>query len=390
MNSTPICLAPWKSILIDTNKDLKPCCAYERGDLGNLNNTSIQEIISGPAWTDVKRKLTNQEWPQGCAVGCKEREEKIKYSVRLSYQKNYTFSNDDKINYLEFNGSNICNLACLHCSPKFSSKWLIEWKKLEKSLPLGILDPAKNEKRSSEFLTNSDLVLKNLKELDLTELRNVMFKGGEPMLNNETLSALEYFDTISILSKLEIQIITNGTIANEKILQLLNKAKKVLITISVDGVGKLNEYIRYGGDSDTQNLQKNIKLFSSFIKTVEITLSVSVMVYNIFNLLEIRKFWYTELIKYHRSVPFFNIIVIDPLYLNPCVLSDATRLKLIEHYKKYQRKNEFEIVIKSLSGNYLGDKLHNDWVSYTKEIEALRGNSIVDLVPELKEELQFR
>jgi sulfatase maturation enzyme AslB (radical SAM superfamily) len=393
MNSTPICLAPWKSILIDTNKDLKPCCAYERGDLGNLNNTSIQEILSGPAWTDVKHKLTNQEWPQGCAVGCKEREEKIKYSVRLSYQKNYIFSNDEKINYLEFNGSNICNLACLHCSPKFSSKWLTEWKKLEKILPGGMLDPAKNEKSSSEFLTNSKLVLKNLKELDLSDLRNVAFKGGDPMLNDETLIAIKHFEDISILDKLEIQIITNGTIINEELLQLLNKAKKVLITVSVDGVGKLNEYIRYGSNtnSNTEQLKKNIEIFASFIKNIELTFSVSVMVYNIFNLLEIKKLWTLELSKYNNFIPaFFSIIVIDPMYLNPCVLSNETRLKLVDFYKQHQVRDEFEIVINSLSGEYLGDKIHNDWVRYTNEMELLRSNSILELVPELTEELQYR
>jgi len=387
-NNIPICLVPWKSILIDTNKDIKPCCAFN-GVLGNLNKNTIKEITSGPLWTDTKNQLANQEWPKPC-LDCKEQEEKLNHSVRMNYRENIKFSDDDKINYLEFNGSNICNLACLHCSPKFSSKWTSEWEKLEKILPLGILDSNKNIMPQSNFLTNPDLVVKNLKELDLSGLIHLVFKGGDPMLNDETVSILKHFDDISVLNQLEIIIFTNGTIVNEELLKLLDKTKKVLIVVSIDGIGKLNEYIRYGNNSHTDQLKKNIKIFKSFIKNIEITISCSTMVYNIFNLLEIRKFWIDELLQDSTFTPYFHIIVSDPSYINICVLSDGTRSKLIKYYKAHQHKNEFDIIIKALSGNYLGDEIHNNWVRYTEEMEKLRGNSIVELVPELKEELQYR
>lgn len=388
-NKTSICSVPWKSILIDTNKDLKPCCNYARGNMGNLHHKSVTEILSGKAWTTVKEKLNNNEWPEGCETGCKVLEDKFGWSARMSYEKNYVFSNDNKLNYIEFNGSNICNLACLHCSPKFSSKWLGEWTKLEQVLPKGILDPVKKGTHST-FLTNPDLILKNLKELDLSDLRHVAFKGGDPMLNDETLTALKYFDEISILDKMEIQIVTNGTIIDNELILLLNKAKRVILTVSVDGIGKLNEYIRYGNNTNTEQLKKHIEIFSSSIKNLELTLSVSIMVYNIFNLVNIREYWQHELKNYNLMKPFFNIVVVDPPYLNPCVLSFETRTKLIEYYTANQIRNEFDVVIQSLAGEYLGDDVHNNWVRYTAEMEKLRGNSILDIVPELKEELQYK
>ena len=39
MNIT--CAAPLTSILIDTNKGIRPCCYYQAGFLGNLNKNSI-------------------------------------------------------------------------------------------------------------------------------------------------------------------------------------------------------------------------------------------------------------------------------------------------------------------------------------------------------------
>mgnify|MGYP000577584602 FL=1 len=91
------------------------------------------------------------------------------------------------------------------------------------------------------------------------------------MLNDETVSILKHFDDISVLNQLEIMIFTNGTIVNEELLKLLDKTKKVLIVVSIDGIGKLNEYIRYGNNSHTDQLKKNIKIFKSFIKNIEIT-----------------------------------------------------------------------------------------------------------------------
>ena len=61
-----------------------------------------------------------------------------------------------------------------------------------------------------------------LKELNLSELKVVMFKGGEPMLNEETLEALRYFDELNLLSNLEIIVFTNGTIIHKEILSFLD------------------------------------------------------------------------------------------------------------------------------------------------------------------------
>ena len=212
----PICLAPWNSILVDTDKKVKPCCAFNKF-LGNLNENTLKEIISGPLWTDVKTKLSNQEWPEGC-LGCKTEEEKIGWSVRQSFLKNNRFDNctSDEIVYLELNGSNICNLACLHCSPLFSSKWFSEWTTL--GTEVNFLDAYKNQ-GPQKFSVNTEQILNNLKELDLSKLNYVVFKGGDPMLNDETLIALQYLDNLSL--KMDQKIDNLGTRINNLLYWML-------------------------------------------------------------------------------------------------------------------------------------------------------------------------
>ena len=114
------------------------------------------------------------------------------------------------------------------------------------------------------------------------------------------------------------------------------------------------------------------------------------MIYHIFNLVEIRDFFKQLTKQYNALDPYFNIIVTDPEYLDPRLLPFEAREKLIDFYKKNQRKSEFEIVIKGLAGDYLGDRVHNNWVAYTKEMEKIRGNSIIELVPELEEFLYYK
>ena len=388
MDSIPLCWAPWGMALIDTDKKVKPCCAYQGTDLGKITDTkSIYDIINDGPWQELKNKLSKQEWPIGCK-SCHENELNTEWSTRTYFNTDeYLLSLRDtynsKIVFMEFNGSNLCNLACLHCNPTYSSKWAIEWKKMRTHLS--------HDHKFHNTMPNVELVEQNLEQLDLSSLRVIHFKGGEPMLNSETLCVLEYLDKISILQYVDITMFTNGTIKNEKIIALMSKAKSVRITISMDGTGDLNNYIRYGNDVDRENITDTVAMFSS-IPGCEISFSVSVMVYNIFNLVAIRDFWLEFKTKYKKTVvfPYFKLAVTSPNYLNPRVLSDSTRKDLIKFYENNQVRTEFEYVIKLLSNGYLGDSVHNEWVDYTKKIEAIRGNSIIKLVPELEKELIYR
>jgi hypothetical protein len=128
--------------------------------------------------------------------------------------------------------------------------------------------------------------------------------------------------------------------------------------------------------------------FSSF-QNVIFSFSVSVMVYNIFNLVEIRDYCLECAKKYKTELINFNLFVTHPTHLDPRVLSDDTRKKLIEYYSSKKIKNEFLHVISLLSKNYVGDILHNKWVDYTHLMEKQRGNSITELVPQLKNELRY-
>jgi hypothetical protein len=45
-------------------------------------------------------------------------------------------------------------------------------------------------------------------------------------------------------------------------------------------------------------------------------------------------------------------------------------------------------VINLLANDFLGEQIHAQWVEYTELLETVRGNNIIDIVPQLKKELE--
>lgn len=393
------CKIPFTSFTMDMNKGIRPCCAYG-SQLGNVATENIVDIISSNNWKILKEQLSNNIVPYGCIAPCQVKEQLSGSSARTtinSHPPNIESYERNKLNFIEFNGSNICNAACLHCSQYFSSRWSIDNKKaIAQSLTYdinkrnrldGIIALAKPH---AGFLPNSELVISNLKLLDLSELNSITFKGGEPFLNLETWEVLEYLDGIHILSNLEVIVVTNGTVINEKIVDLLAKCKNVRITISVDGVNELYNYIRYS-DVKFEFLENNISIFNSIPSVQNIHISTTVMNYNIFNLNEITNWSIYLASKYKKfqSSPYFENILHQPSYLSIQTLSDQVRQQLIEHYTN-ENNDLYKHVITALGASYSGDEIHDKWVMYTELMESIRNNSIVNIQPSFKKELELK
>jgi radical SAM protein with 4Fe4S-binding SPASM domain len=407
MIDTVLCTAPLTSILVDTNKGIRPCCYYEGHFLGNIKEQTISEIMSNDKWKKLKEQMYAKEWPTEC-LGCKKIEDDSGRSLRHSYVGgggiDITGWEDEKLTILEFNGSNICNLACLHCHGGFSSKWVVERKKvtefakrydIEKQERISnfrsiveMTDNSRYQANNVMHVPDTELILNNLQHVDLTKLRMLIFKGGEPLLNAETVAVLEHLDSLNLLGNLKVSVSTNGTYINDTIIELFKKCGHIQFLISVDGVGELFNYIRYG-DAKFDTIEETLEVVNQ-LQNVDISFNNTAMNYNAFNLLEIRD-WAIEMSKkYDRVSPTvgFNNFVQSPIYLSMNTLSDETRKYLVDYYSKNSIHNEFEYVLNVLSNDYLGDEIHSKWTEYTELMETVRGNNITDIVPQLKKELR--
>jgi len=384
MTDTPICLAPFSSIVVDTTKKIFPCSAFDNrlDGFGNIKTENISTIVNNDGWNILREELADGKIHKGCD-GCNQRGKDTGWTLKDMYQDNaqgYKLGGweDGRIRLLELSGSNVCNLACLHCSNTFSSAWADDYFRLgyDWNVDTTYGDP--------------ELLLENLSRLDLTAVNRIEFKGGEPLLNPETVASLEYLKNKDLLKNIDVIINTNATIVDEKLLELLAHAKFVQILVSVDGPDKLNQYIRFGRGvvASFENIERTIEKYNS-LPRVKIGIACAVMVYNVFRLAEIRDWWNELKLKYANMEVLrdFHLIVTYPEHLNIRVLTTSTRQRLIAYYTSVQSElKEFSRVISVLEAPYLGSTVKNAWVDFTNNLDKMRGNSLLIAEPLLAAE----
>ena len=385
MSDKPLCLAPFSNLVIDVDKKVFPCSAFDNRlkGFGNIEKENISTIVNNSSWNILRENLADGQFHKGCE-NCNAREKDTGWTLKNMYQdddQGYKLIGweDGRIRQLELSGSNVCNLACMHCSNTFSSAWADDYTRLGFDWNV------------ETTYGNPELLLANLSKLDLTAVNRIEFKGGEPILNPETVASLEYLKNKNLLKNIDVIINTNATVVDEKLLELLSHAKFVQILVSVDGPDKLNQYIRYGRDivASFENIERTIEKYNS-LPRVKIGIACAVMVYNVFRLSEIRDWWSELNIKYKNMEVLrdFHLIVTYPEHLNIRVLSTSTRQRLIAYYTSVQSElKEFSRVISVLEGPTLGPSFKNEWIDFTNNLDKIRGNNLLAVEPLLATEL---
>lgn len=384
-----LCSAPFSGLLVDPNKQVRPCCVYKGADWGNIKTSNIQEILTHPDRLKLQSDMLAGVWNPGC-VDCKRSEDQTGRSVRKGNFVGFTVK--PAIQYLEYNGSNICNLRCAMCNPFFSSAWADFNKKhnilKSDNIPSVFVDwevHGPNAKVAEDFF----------KHIDLSELRALVLKGGEPFLNKENIALLEHLKDIDTLKNVSVTLVTNGTVVNQDMLELLKHAKSVGITLSKDGPNDINRWIRWSDSHPDLSTDSNIK--SNIVQLLKLpNISVlkntfSLQIYNVFRLAEHRAWWEEEIVpisKAVKSITVFDYLVFTPQH-NIRALTDATRQQLITKYKPLNENGLYNHVIQQLQMPYAGDPIHNFFVNHARKMDKTRDVSIVDLVPELAIEMQI-
>lgn len=245
--SSTACSLLWTHVALDMDGSVMPCCRFvvdptDRVDPRKEKSTWIKtgvpymhqglhSAFTGKEFSHMRETMLAGGKLSGCKK-CWDTEASGVESARQNWNKKYShfIGTQPKLRFLEIGFSTHCNLACRMCSPEYSSKWH------------SIVHPGK-----TVDVGFTDYI-KKLNTADLSEVEYVKFVGGEPMMDkNHDKFILSLEDFGIDLSQLTLRYHTNGTIrASQSILQTWKKVKKVVLNISVDGVGEVNEYQRPG------------------------------------------------------------------------------------------------------------------------------------------------
>lgn len=359
------CYAPWHSLTVRFNGDIAADCVYT-ARYGNILKQSLEDILSSDQSKSTKSSILNDVLPKECSQ-CTAKENVNGHSRRIFFnevlnpiipiQSNYTVDYNDIV-FLEFNMSNICNLKCRMCSGVNSTAWIKEDIKLSKH---SILQRPVNSPEFGYTNISEDIVDSLFEDGKyFTNLKYVNIKGGEPYLEPVNKKIMQKLISMGIARNIILDISTNGTIVDLEFDALALQFKETRWHVSIEGIGRLYEYIRGGDHFTFEQLEQNIKSFAKFDRVI---LAGTVMTYNVCHLIELEQ-WFHK-IKQSNFELYLNNVVTTPSYLNPCLLPDS-----ILQGTGYTHDNKLNHEVAT-------------FVEYTNRVDELRGTSILDVCPEL-------
>lgn len=237
------CYNPFINLFFDTYGNGIACCRSHKTILGTYPNNSIKEIWNGEKINVLRKHMLNNDLSYGCDY-CKLQLKSKRYQAipSLNSEEYATTSNIEYPRIIEFELANTCNLQCVMCSGRVSSTIRINRENLE---PL--------------FIPYDDAFVEQLKEF-IPYLKRAYFYGGEPFLIGVYYKIWD--EIIRINPKIKLYAVSNGTVMNEKIKNILQKTHFNII-VSLDSLNKEKaESIRVG--CIFEEVKKNIFLYTKY------------------------------------------------------------------------------------------------------------------------------
>lgn len=309
----PSCALLHNHLCMGTDNKWRVCCKFQGEPRPDIQTTTFEQFKSSEKYKEIINTMKTG-WHPGCVI-CKVTEEDGKVES-LRQTSNREFSLIGGIESIELSLSIDCNLRCRMCGPKYSTKWVDMIQNNPPIIQTQQFDPYDENKPFKQFS-----VYDILHDKDLTRLQTVKFLGGEPFVSQQITDLFNYLNDLKIIHNIDFQTNTNCTMFPEKLVKQLSKFRRIVVTLSIDGYGDLNDYIRDGRPwkSIIESLDK-WKQFRNEHHNCILLISPSVQAYNIHDIKNLKQFADDNNIKfklqYVRSPKHFSIDALPPKYLN--------------------------------------------------------------------------
>jgi len=273
------CALLWNHFIFSQDKTMtKPCCVHK--SYFDMDDTINKVGATNSVLKDLRKKVLDSDEH---LPGCDEcyRDEKVKgFSLRTqankvfndrkkhyikNTQKDGTYE-DFKLEWLDIRWSNLCNYKCRFCGISSSNSWLNDHL---------LLDKVPENYDNKTGLIEANVSWEDLQQ-HLPYVRYIKLAGGEPLMMEGTYQLLEEMINLNKLDT-EILINTNASFikyGKKDIVRLLENFSKVNISLSIDGMQDVHNYLR-SGKNDWKKVENNIEQFLNFNGNVSFLSSVS-------------------------------------------------------------------------------------------------------------------
>jgi MoaA/NifB/PqqE/SkfB family radical SAM enzyme len=359
------CPLPWIHLATRPNGDVRVCCTAnasgageedtkdaglvkQNGQVMNLQQHTISEVWNSDYMKTVRLQMLDNKIPPSCTkcfeeeskgIVSKRQWESVVWNERLDMPAIIGATGKDgslpvDIPYFDLRLGNLCQLKCIMCSPHDSSSWIKEWKlqyPKYKTIELKQDQQWDNDFDYTWYKKGSFL---NDMRSQASNIRELYFAGGEPLLIPEHYKILEFMVETGAAKNCILRYNSNGLELPEKLFDLWNHFKQVKFNFSVDSVGERNDYIRY--PSKWEDVVNNLKRLDNTPDNITVNIACAVQLLNVITI--------SELVHWKESMNFKKInlppygagligthLVYLPSYLNVRVLP--------KHLKDKVKKN---------------------------------------------------
>lgn len=445
MTNKTFCILPWIHAQTKPDGQIKPCCRFDhknpeysmggknwKFDKFNINTGSTYgDALASSEWEELRQKMLKGEPVAGCWKCYKEEADQEtnihkqgdrNHSMRT--KENWTWNQrneaepieenlDFKIRYLELSMGNYCNLKCRTCDGGLSTTWASDEISMAKFYP----ERSKPSSVDSELhLARGDIL--TIKErwdiADFSYVEEMKFTGGEPMLHPNFIKIMDMVISTGRAHLITLDIFTNSSwLPKDKVLDRLKQFKKVVINLSIDGVGKVNDYIRNPSKwTDVEGAVRQwLEAKQAQPETFEIKWHPCMSLYNVWQFPEMVDWWF-NLNKEYFGTEWFDgqsrrtmivNIVHYPSHLKLSLYPNKDELtaRILESKQRYISKLEQSnlsevdkrINFKHLDGLYnkvigpLNSPLNLDdlqyFIEFTADLDKLRDEDLRTDIPEI-------
>jgi len=385
------CSLPFTYVYVDSLNEYKLCSDTNVSSKIKSHDQSILTYFNSEYLNNIRKKMIDfnidDEVKKTC-LKCIERESLGIWSRRDPKIKKIVLDNfkEGNINIptsktLKLKFGNVCNLMCLSCGPYSSSRWLMSernsnkvknelYYKFRDMVNNATLEKYKGYFKVSEYETKDIHAFNfNQKFYDelkilLTDIEEIVISGGEPFLSDNFYYFIEWLIKNSYSKHLNLHVFTNGMKMPKNFKRYCDKFKSFNVRISIDGIGKKDEYIRTGTNFEIK--EKNINKLHDYFK-VDFFTTVSML--NAGYLSEIYNFQK----KFRNTHVYLNYLV-EPFFLQ--VVNIPNEIKKI--YNDKGEKNK----LFNVEGEQKYFKLG---ILYLKKFDQINKTNLMDEWPEFYE-----
>ena len=396
----PFCILPFVQFSTTVNGNYQACCIANKQE-ENIIDMTPMDFFNGDYMKQLRWDMLQSGEPsqliKNSCYKCIENEKNTGNSKRL---QNYYTTNDHKKDTLKLSTlekiaenkdynleptdmdsfkikifGNLCNLKCTMCNPLVSSKIAAESKKHKIKHNGWIwqgpveINPSK-KMDMNKFKDDLKKILPTTKQIEIV--------GGEPLLYPETSELVNWIVENDLSKNLELRFVTNGMTVNMELFTLLKYFKQVVIMYSIDGVGKVDEYIRTGTkwEEKVENM-RNTMLIPGNIK---LSVSTTVQLLNVGYLRPIDEFCRETL----KVSPRFNNPLSYPKWARAVNLPKDIKFSYAKKYKGANFINK-RFILNILENEK--ERKHDEFlqgIARYKMFDKIRNTNLLDVYPEFE------